>query len=251
MTRLLAEDLVLLCWRDRRGKPDSACANTLAVAIAGALVVDALCAGAVAIENGRVRPTGQKVVDPLVAEIQTAVRSRRRPPTVETLIHGLGAWNRALHGRPVDASVIARLVDTGVLGATRGPWAGFLGITPHPVVDLNTVTGLRQAVRAVLISDADPGTADRHHRLLAALTEPAGAIPVLVGRPQRRVARRRANAFAEHYEVPLNSAMRSAIVEPWACRPSAPPDPIAEPRRSGRGVPTTVAAKPVAGSDPA
>lgn len=209
MTRLLAEDLVLLGWRDRRGKPDSACANTLAVAIAGALVVDASCAGAVAIEDGRVRPTGLDVDDPLVAEIVTAVRSRRRPPAVETVVHGLGAWNRALHGQPVDVSVIARLVDAGVVGTKRGHWTRLLGVTRHPVVDPDIVTGLRQAVRAVLTRDFDPGTADRHHGLLAALAEPTGAVSVLVRRSQRRVARRRAQAFAEHYEVP--AGLRHAI----------------------------------------
>lgn len=210
MVRLLAEDLVLLCWRARRGKPASACANTFPVGITGALVLDASCAGAVAIEDGRVRPTGLDVGDPLVAEIVTAVRSRRRPPTVETLVHGLGAWNRALHGRPVDVSVIARLVDAGVLGATRRHWAGVPGATRHPVTDPDTVTEVRRAVGAELISDRDPGTADRHHGLLTALTEPTGAIHVLVGRSQRRGARRRAKAFADHHEVPaaLSQAIR-------------------------------------------
>ena len=80
MDRLLARDLLLVCWDEDRGKPHGRSGMGLPAAVGGALLLDAVFDGARTIRDGRVESTGRPATDALVAALVADVRRRRRPP---------------------------------------------------------------------------------------------------------------------------------------------------------------------------
>lgn len=203
MARLLAEDLMVLCWHDARGKPHPACADVLAGGVGGALLLDALRTDLLAVDGGRVRPTGLRTDDSLLAEVVHAAHPRPRPASVEGLVGRLGTWDGL-------AMVRRRLLDAGLLHAERTHLLGIVAVTRYPVSDPDTVSAVRQGVGTLLTGQREAHEAHRREVLLAALAEPTNAVNRLVPRSERRAARQRATSFAEDHGVPeeLTEAVR-------------------------------------------
>lgn len=206
MARLLAEDLLLLCWDTERCRTHSACAPTLAGGVGAALLIDALQFNVLTVDHGRVHATGFGIDDPLLVEAAETAQGWP-PPTVEGTVGRLGIWDRL-------ARVRGRLVDAGVLRVERKRLLGLLPVTRHPVADPDGVAGLRHEVRAVLTGRALPAQASRHTVMLAVLAEPVDAIWLLVDPFERGAARQRARALAEEHGVPedLTDAVRHSRV---------------------------------------
>lgn len=188
MTRLLAEDLLLLCWNDEKGGLHQRCSTTVGPGVGGALVIDAVFAGALVIADDRVQVTGTDPGDPMLTEV-VAAAARRRPPGVTRLVQEVGTPSRY-------KAVRDRLVDEGVLCADRRRRLGIVPSIRFPPADLATTEALRGRVRALLTGRVVPADAELRDVVLAGLAAPAGAIDVLVDRGERTQARRRAEAFS-------------------------------------------------------
>jgi hypothetical protein len=195
MTRLLAEDLLLLCWDDSRGRPGGTQQRSLAAGLCGALLFDAVGAGVVVVEGRRVRPTGSPAGDPLLAALVAEVGAGRRPPQLRSVFEG-----EAASGLPTAA--MQRLAERGVF---RLETRRILGIFPSPrfwVDQADEVDAVRGAVTAVLTGQHHPAGVAGRTLLLAALARPTRAIALLVPRPQRRGARRVAAALGRGDGLP-------------------------------------------------
>lgn len=212
MARLLAEELLLLCWNDQKGAVDRRCSSTLTPGIGGALVIDALLAGALAVDNKRVRGTGTHVDEPLLAEVVAEADRRRRTPTVKKLVGRVGTPARTKRVRD-------RLVTSGVLRAERRRVLGLFPVTRFPAADPSTVAAVRTPVRFLLTGQRDPGDAETREVVLAGLTKPTNAVDLLVERSQRKHARQRAESFGEGYGVP--DAVGQAIKDAQAAAMAA------------------------------
>lgn len=204
MPRLLAEDLLLLCWNTRKGKAHNACSNGLTPGLGGALVLDALRADALAVHDGRATPTDNPPEDPLLRDVVAEADRGRRAPTVKTMVQRVGTTKRR-------QQILDRLVNAGVLGIERRSVLGLIPLTRHPAADPAATAALTVTIRQLLTGTDTPEDADTHHLLLASLTAPTGALDVLVDRSQRKQARQRAEAFTRGHGIP--AAVDQAIVE--------------------------------------
>lgn len=187
MTRLLAEDLLLLCWDDEKGGLHRRCSTTVGPGIGGALVIDAVLAGALVIVDDRVVVTGTDPGDVMLTEV-VAAADRRRPPGVTRLVQEVGTPSRY-------KAVRDRLVEQGVLRADRRRVVGLVPSTRFPPADPAITEAVRERVRALLTDRAAPADAEPREVVLAGLTVPTGAVDVLVARGERTQARHRAEAF--------------------------------------------------------
>lgn len=170
MTRLLAEDLLLLCWDDEKGRLHQRCSTTVGPGVGGALVIDAVLAEALAITDDRVRVTGTDPGDPMLAGVMAAAH-RRRPPGVARLVQQVGTPGRY-------KAVRDRLVDRGVLSVDRRRLLGTVAYTRYPPADAVATEGMRETVRALLTGRVDPADADPRAVVLAGLAMPSGAGPL-------------------------------------------------------------------------
>lgn len=189
MSRLLAEELLLLCWDDERGTLHRRCSTTVGPGVGGALVVDAVLAGALEISGGRVRVTGDDPGDPLLVEV-VAAANRHRPASVARLVQEVGTMGRY-------RAVRDRLVDQGVLRVDRRRLLGGVPYTRYPSVDPAVTGAVREPVHALLTGRLDPSGAGPRDVVLAGLAVPTGAVDVLVARGQRAKARRRMETFGD------------------------------------------------------
>lgn len=207
MERLLASDLLLLSWNDETGRAHRRTSSGLAAGVGGALLLDAVLAHAVTIEDGRVRATGRAAEDPQVDSLVADVVRRRRPPKAKTVVSGLG------NGRRLRA-VRDRMVEDGVLGRDESRILGIFPITRRRPVDPREVATLRARIRDLLVGAADPERVDDRDVILASLAGSTGALELLVPRGDRKQAKRRAEAFRDGTGV--SEAVHDAIREAQA-----------------------------------
>ncbi|MEX0659863.1 MAG: GPP34 family phosphoprotein [Egibacteraceae bacterium] len=209
MTRLLAEDLLLLCWNDEKGGLHQRCSTTVGPGIGGALVIDAVLAGALVIADGRVQVTGTDPGDLMLTEV-VAAAGRRRPPGVARLVQEVGTPSRY-------KAIRDRLVEQGVLRADRRRVLGLVPSTRFPPADPATTEVVRERVRALLTGRAEPADAEPRAMMLASLAVPTGAIDLLVARGERTRARRRAEAFSNpHAALGIGQAVQEAQITAMA-----------------------------------
>lgn len=192
MERLLAEDVILLCWDDAKGRVHSRCGIQVRPGVGGALVIEALLAHAITVDEWRVRRTGDSAEDPLVREVADHAESDpgQEPPSVSGLVKTLSTDHYF-------ACVLDRLVSAGVLRQEHRRRLGLIPTTRFPVADSTAAAAPREAVRSLLTGHVAPGQAEPRTVLLAALARPTNAVEELVGRSQRIQARGRAAALAE------------------------------------------------------
>lgn len=211
MSRLLAEDLLLLCWEDGRGRPAGRCEGALPVGIGGALVVDLVSAGAVTLHDGRLL-AGTPIDDDVLAAARAVLVGQPEAPTIDEAVGLLGTDARV-------ASVRDRLVRHGILRRERHRLLGLVPATRHPIDDVVAVEELRAAVRALLTGVDEPDADAAREVLLAGLVEVTGGIDVLVDRSERDTACERAQAFAAGPGVP--DAVDAAVREVQAATTAA------------------------------
>jgi hypothetical protein len=192
--RLIAEELLLLCWDDEAGKAHSSASMSLPPALGGALVLDAVMGDALRIEDDRVVATGITTGDRLVDGIVGEATRSRRPPKVNWFVQRAGSQTRIKDVRD-------RLVGAGVLGEDTKRVLGLFTVARFPVADVAVVEDIRRTVRALLLGKLDPETAPAERVLLAGLSAPAKALERLVDGSQRKAARQRAEAFGEGHGI--------------------------------------------------
>ncbi len=224
--RLIAEDLLLLCWDDAKGKVAGRCGQTLPAGVGGALVVQALLDEALVVEDGRVRPGTTQPDDPLVAEVVDDVARRRRPPRLRTVVQRQ-ATTRRWH------AVRDRLVDQGVLAPRRQRLLGLIPVTRHALVDPTRAASARATARALLLGQRAPADAAPEDLVLAGLAAPVRALPLLVERQQVKEAKARAEDLNAGHGVP--EAVGRVITEAQAAAMAAIAGAAAASGSSGSG----------------
>jgi hypothetical protein len=185
---LICEEMLLLALDNEKGGTAWLGGWT---ALGGGTLVDALAAGAVTVEDDRVRP-GTAVEHPLLQRVRDAVAAQAEPLT-------LTEWVQRLPGDldPFLPAVAARLVDSGVLAEQRTKVLGLFPTTRFPEADPGPERELRARLRSVLVEGAEP---TEHDLLLIGLVEPAGLLAVVTQddeRDVRKAARARGAELAE------------------------------------------------------
>ena len=207
MDRPLAFDLLLLSWDDDKGKPHWRSASGLSTGVGGALLLDAILAEAVTVEDDRVRSTGRSGLDPLVDEVVTDIARRARPPKLKSVV------SRMASGRRVRA-VRDRMVGDGILFRRETRVLGIFPMARHPPADPGQTEALRARIRHLLVGASDPEQADERDVILASLAGSTGALELLVARGERKQAKQRAEDFRDGTGV--SEAVHAAIRETQA-----------------------------------
>ncbi len=159
-------------------------------ALTGGVLVDAIAAGAVTVQDETLRP-GRESGHPLLERVREAVAAEPEPRTMGDWVQRLPV---VLH--PLVEAVAARLVADGVLGEEHTTILGLIPTTRFPEVDPTAERVLRGRLRSILVEGVEPTP---HDLLLIALVEPAGLLATATGdeeRAVRRAARRRAAELA-------------------------------------------------------
>lgn len=202
--RLLADDLLLLAYHDRDGRPTSSTSSQLPTALGGALLLDLALRDRLRIEVDvpRIspRPTGEPVLDEVAALLRAGPARRK-----------LKGWVRKVGTSSRRRQLLARLVDHGRLHAEDRRVLGLLPVTRYRLTDPADAAQLAARVRAVLCGERP---ADDHEHVLAALVGATALTDQLLPRSERRAARRRARELAE--DAPIAAAARDVIRETQA-----------------------------------
>ncbi|MFJ6250065.1 MULTISPECIES: GPP34 family phosphoprotein [unclassified Streptomyces] len=171
MTVTLAEEIMLLSLDDESGAAKEK--QSAAWAVAGAILLDLVLAGRVAVDGGRLRvadttPTGVPLLDERLRQIaEWAGRKSRVPKVTEWLTKdyhkAVKAATDSLHGR-------------GLVRAEQRRVLGILPVTRYPEADGSVERELRDRLRAVVLGGAVPDT------------RTAGLVALLHGAKLHRVA---------------------------------------------------------------
>lgn len=193
---LLAEEFVLLALDPDDGRPAHGLSNqpAAAVGVTGALVTELVQDGHVAIDDGRIRLTGTRPANELLAEVldNLAVHAGKKSKS------RLGSVKHSGWSEVVDA-----MVASGIVGREKE----LLRPTRHPVIDKAAHGSLLAEVRAAAAGD------DRMEPRIATLLALAGPSQLLEvvapARSDRPKAKRRIAEAAE--QVPAAAAVKYVI----------------------------------------
>jgi hypothetical protein len=192
---LLAEEFVLLAL-DPDGRPARGVSNQPAAAVGatGALVTELVQDGHVDIEDGRIRLTGTRPTNQLLADVLDSVAAHEG----KRLKSRLGSIKHSGWSEVVDA-----MVASGIVGREKER----LQPTRHPVSDKAAHASLLAEVRAAASGDArmEPRIAT-----LLALAGPSQLLEVVApARSERAKAKKRIAEAAE--QVPAVAAVKYVI----------------------------------------
>lgn len=172
------------------------------LALAGAVLVDLLSAGAIEADGDRVRAApGGAAPSGVLADAREAIAAEHRE-------RDLRWWVAHLPGRmkPFVPRLAARLIGAGVLAEERHTVLGLFSRTRMPERDHAAEAQIVHRLRTVLLG-APPSGLDE--AVLAALVGASDLIDVVVDKPDRDRARRRAEELGEGDQV--GAAVRAAI----------------------------------------
>jgi hypothetical protein len=192
---LIAEELVLLSLRtDGKLARGTSTQPAVATGVTGALVAELGIEGHLDLTDGRIRPTGTRPVDPLLAQALDNVlphAGKKLKSRLANITHA--GWSE----------VVDRMVATGVVGREEHA----LRPTRHPVTDVAAHERLLAEVRAAAIGD---GPLTPRLATLLALSGPCQLLEVVAPeRSDRKAARRRIKTAAE--QTPAAAAVKATI----------------------------------------
>jgi len=187
----LHERLLLLVLDGQKGTSRSQHAAT---GLAGAVLLDLVRLGSVAITDQRVTASSGVVAPPGVLTEATALiagEPKSRTPRW---------WVDHLPGRmkPFLPRLSGRLVECGVLTLEHHKVLGVFSTTRMPERDRAPEEELHDRLRAVLVGERDPDEADS---ILAGLVAALDLIGTVVAKDQRKDAARRAKELAKGNEL--------------------------------------------------
>lgn len=196
----LPRSLLLIALDDEQGSDTTW--SGLDAGLAGALLLELSLAGQLVQEGKHLVPAGAADAPPgLLGEALAVVRREGRPRTPR---HWVNKLPRDLH--PLKARVAGGLVAAGVVVEERRKILGLFPDTRYPTTDPSVEATLREHLRAVLLHGATP---DPRTGLLAALLEPLDLVKRVVERPDRRVAKQRAQQIRK--SVPVSEAVARTV----------------------------------------
>lgn len=190
MGKLLAEDLLLLCWNDSKGCLPFSCTGTLPVGVGGALVLDLISTRAAILSSNRILPTNHVSDNQILGDVITELVVERPPLTVHELVRTLGtdSWFER---------VLTSLENSAQLVAERSYLFRLYPNKRYKILDLDSAKTIRKAVVALLTGDRDRQDAQSREVMLAAMIGAIEALNTLVSRTERKKARERAATFAD------------------------------------------------------
>lgn len=192
---LLAEEFVLLAL-DPDGRPARGTSNqpAAAVGVTGALVTELVQEGHVNVDDGRIRLTGTRPANRLLAEVLDSLAAHEG----KKLKSRLGSVKHSGWTEMVDA-----MVASGVIGREKEP----LRPTRHPVADKAAHAALLAEVRAAA---SGAGRMESRIATLLALAGPSQLLEVVApARSDRAKAKKRIAEAAE--QVPAAAAVKYVI----------------------------------------
>ncbi|MFO8076060.1 MAG: GOLPH3/VPS74 family protein [Actinomycetota bacterium] len=185
----VAEELLLLCWDDERGK--RAVGGQFDQLLAGALLIDLTLEGLIEVVDGKVEPAvGASPTGPMRAALLDRIRADAKPRKISRWMQRW-AGDKEVRQAPVD-----RLVDRGVLRVEERRVLRLFHVTRHPLADPARATEVRQRIGGVLTDDRPAAPRDAALAGLVA-TAGSGAVGRLVERSQRRAALKRGRQLAK------------------------------------------------------
>ncbi|WP_051400143.1 GOLPH3/VPS74 family protein [Haloechinothrix halophila] len=182
---LLAEDLLLLSYDDDTGRKSGV--GNLDYALAGAVLIDLADLGRLDVtEKGRLTvvddaPTGQAVLDDWLGKV-AKYEGKKPKDAVSGLSSGLAD------------RLLATLAERGILREEKGKVLGIFPTTRWPAEDSSHELALRERLRTVLVSGAEP---DERTAPLIALLSAVDAVGEVVEKHERKDAKQRAEQIAE------------------------------------------------------
>ncbi len=197
----LAEQLLLVAFDARKGRPIAHPQVALPFAVAGAVVIDLVLRHGSGLANGRVEAgpdTGDPVLDHALGRIRADAKGR-----------DVRHWVKKLAGRPADlvGRTLAHLTDENILEERDARVLGFK-VRPHNLVDQEAPDRVGASVHDALVGD---GARDSGLTSLVALVAAAGLVDGVVSRDERPLARRRAKEIGKG--DPSAEAVNSAVKE--------------------------------------
>lgn len=204
MNRMIAEDLMLLCWDDTKGCPFSTCRATLPVVIGGALIVDLMLKQAISVYDECIEFENHTPNDKVLANALSLLSAKRIWLEVREGVRMLGTieWFE---------QVREQMVESGMLVREKRLFCRLFPVVRYGVVHTETRNVVRRAVNMLLTGNQTPQDTQPHEVKLAALMGLTGAIDLLDNRAESKKARQRAAVFAEDEGV--CRAVRHVIAE--------------------------------------
>jgi Golgi phosphoprotein 3 (GPP34) len=202
MELILAEQVLLLALDDEKGKDSTSWG--MDPGLSAALLLDLARLGLVEAVDGKVRALeGDEPGHPLLRDAHAAMlepdRERGAKQWVDTLPKRL---------KPLKDRLAGGLVERAVLSEERSKRFGLFTSTRYPEADPAAERELRARMHEVLVTGREPTEPEA---LLAGLLEPLGLVDGVVGKPERKQARKRAKEIGESGVA--GTAVRDAVRE--------------------------------------
>jgi len=198
---VLAEQTLLIALDDEKGRDttdwgsDAGLAAALLLDLARLELLEVDADGRLVALDG-VSP-GHDLVRDAYATIRSSAKRRNAKGWVDRLPREL---------KPLRQRVARGLVQLGILSEEHSKTLGVLPTTRFPTIDATPERELRERLQGVLVTGREP---TEEEALLIGLLEPLGLIDSVVTKDQRRAARKRAKAVAEHGLA--GSAVRDSV----------------------------------------
>ncbi len=178
----LAEELVLVAFDPRRGKPTARPPAALLFGLAGAVVMDLVSRHRSGVVDGKVVP-GPNTADPVLDEALDRIRADAKPREVKHWVKKLAGRSANLQGR-----LLEQLVSKQVLEDREGRVLGFT-VRRHALIDGTARDSVLATVHDALVIDS---AADSHAMQLSVLVNAIGVLDRAVTKPELAGARARA-----------------------------------------------------------
>ena len=187
---LLSEELLLIGLHDETGKPSGWFQPTT---LHGALICDLIERGAVTVDGKKkVHPGDRAPGHPALRQVWETISADAK---VRSVAHWTGTlpWK---HTKPAEL-VAERLVDDGVLTREEGKILGLFRTTRLPEADPRAERALRERLRGILVTGAEPNAHDALLVTLLNTTSQVKAALSEVDSEQRKAGEKHAKAIAK------------------------------------------------------
>jgi golgi phosphoprotein 3 len=202
MPLTMPEEILLLMLDDETGRLTDRAAPAGDYALIGAMLAELALEERIDTDPPRLRvknptPTGDEILDSVLARITTEAEPRDSRWWVETLVHDVEDFRNAYFDR---------LVQRGILKAEEGRFLWFFSERRYPVISDKEEREVKARLMSVIFEDGPP---DARDSLLIGLTQAAGLLPVLLAPEELERAQPRIDAVTRHES--LNKTVSDAV----------------------------------------
>lgn len=207
MPLTMPEELLLLMLDDETGRLTDRAAPAGDYALVGAILAELALEGRIDTDPPRLRlrdpaPTGDAVLDGVLARIQAEPEPQDSRWWVETLAQDSEAYRSAYFDR---------LVRKGILKAEQGRFLWFFSERRYPVVSDKEEREVKARLMALIFEDGEPEARDA---LLIGLSRAAGLFPLMLAPAELERAQPRIEAVSRHEA--LNQTVADAVRDIFA-----------------------------------